>query len=81
MCERCACLKLERMNKEEIEKQIEAVRGLSKGFNLVYNDLKEGEKDYAEYLAAQEAVTLFEDNLRTLTQTLQPYLNGGKLEV
>ena len=69
------------MNREEIQKQIEAVRGLIKGFNLVYNDLKEGEKDYAEYLAAQEAVALFEENLRALTQTLQPYLNGEKLEV
>ena len=65
----------------EVQKQIEAVLGLIKGFNLVYNDLKEGEKDYAEYLAAQEPVTLFEENLRTLIQTLKPYLNGEKLEV
>ena len=73
MCERCACFKLERMNKEEIEKQIEAVRGLIDVHEYIMRELDYGEPD--------EQLEAFTENLSTLTQTLQPYLNGEKLEV
>ena len=71
MCERCACFKLERMNKEEIQKQIEAVKGLIGVYNYVTT-----KGNPKEWLARD-----MHDHLSTLTQTLQPYLNGEKLEV
>ena len=67
------------MNKEEIEKQIEAVRGLVKGWNLVYHDINARGEDYGKITEA--AIDDIEIGLRTLTQTLKPYLNGQKLEV
>ncbi len=80
MCERCACFKLERMNKEEIEKQIEAVRGLiviKSILPLAISELPKGAY-IGELKKIEENLT---KHLRTLTQTLQPYLNGEKLEV
>jgi hypothetical protein len=127
MCERCACLKLERMNKEEIiykmackfghaahseigsidykfwedvsgediakelagiiekqhqefQKQIEAVKGL-----IVAREHFMGCKDADMIDDIHDQLENMEialtENLRTLTQTLKPYLNGEKLEV
>lgn len=58
------------MTQEEIQKQIEAVRGLIALYDSMQTDI-----EVAQYLDT------FEDNLRTLTQTLKPYLNGEELEV
>jgi len=77
MCERCACFKLERMNKEEIQKQIEAVRGLVKGLEL----LEKAIDDAGGYGECMVELDTIEQYTKDLTQTLQPYLNGEKLEV
>ncbi len=67
------------MTQEEIQKQIEAVRGLIE----VYNSL-ELTAEYAKGVTGSEMrikLLVVRDHLRTLTETLKPHLNGEKLEV
>jgi hypothetical protein len=55
----------------EMQKQIAAVRGLI-----------EAHKDLLHYTSVSNVYTKpFEDNIRTLTETLKPYLGDDKLEV
>ena len=69
------------MNKEDIQKQIEAVRGLI----AVYEEME----TFIQYKvpAGENAIFLtvqnssLKDSLSTLTETLKPFLGDDKLEV
>ena len=58
----------------DVQKQIEAVRGLISAHNLLATS-----GDHLT-MGQEEAVDKIEENLRDLTETLKPHLNGEKLE-
>ena len=66
------------MSKEDIQKQIEAVRGLI-GFRESIKGNYSAEA--GNYLTQEANLEDLTEHLRTLTETLKPHLNGEKLEV
>ena len=66
------------MTQEEIQKQIEAVRGLIGAYELTKGQFS---IELGMYLIDDNSLDELKDSLRTLTATLKPYLNGEKLEV
>ena len=67
------------LTKEEMQKQIEAVRGLIVGWNNIYHDMTARGDEYSEVTA--QSIEYIEHGLRTLTETLKPFLGDDKLEV
>ena len=67
--------KLRSKTQQEIQKQIEAVRGLIG----VYNSFRTTTEHLS--MGLSDDLDLFEDKLKDLTATLKPHLKGEKLEV
>ncbi len=65
------------MTQEEIQKQIEAARGLVEA----YDDLSMTNIEHSDTKVIVERIAALHQPLKALTQTLKPYLNGEKLEV
>jgi predicted oxidoreductase (fatty acid repression mutant protein) len=68
----------------EMQKQIEAVRGLIESHKDLFKNTKEQLVTFASDTALErhvEAMNSFSDSIRTLTETLKPYLGDDKLEV
>ena len=65
------------MTQKEIQKQIEAVRGLI----LSYNGLSEQDMQDIDKGLFVSQLGILHSSLKNLAQTLKPYLNGEKLEV
>jgi hypothetical protein len=68
------------MTQEEIQKQIEAVRGLIENYNSLVQckDADLIDDVYDDLCVIEQGM---QESISTLTETLQPYLNGEKLEV
>ena len=72
------------LSKEEIQKQIEAVRGLIKSHKAFFENTKQKLITLDTEAALEshvEAMNTMSDSLVVLTETLKPHLNGEKLEV
>ena len=65
------------LTQEEIQKQIEAVRGLIVNFNEVKTIYLNHRLDDS----CKEEFGEMTESIRTLTETLKPYLGDDKLEV
>lgn len=68
----------------DIQKQIEAVKGLINTSNTIRNMQQQGTIQGCSGLANNSLMEELNNQilaLRTLTETLKPYLNGEKLEV
>ncbi len=68
------------MTQEEIQKQIEAVRGLIEA-REEFMGCKDADMIDDIYDQMERMEIALTANLRTLTETLKPHLNGEKLEV
>lgn len=66
------------MTEQEIQKQIEAVRGLKRAYKELTMALVDKKGVLIDYM--DESLAL-EMHISALTETLKPYLNGEKLEV
>jgi hypothetical protein len=66
------------MNKEDIQKQIEAVRGLIEARNNLTSIVMTRYGGDGEF---KDEISTLNDSIRTLTETLKPHLNGEELEV
>ena len=62
----------------DIQKQIEAVRGLIEAHNNLTSIVMTRYGGDGEF---EDEISTLNDSIRTLTETLKPHLNGEKLEV
>ena len=75
--------KIRKMTKEEIQKQIEAVRGLVKGHNALLRQAKRKAATFCSKKEMEEntaTLNSLSDSIQELTKVLTPYLDGQTFE-